>query len=109
MKKIYTLVLAALVAMSIVGCTATEAVPAKPKKVQNVQVFSAPNTDGKLTTKSIEAGFDAAKLSIAGNNDMNKPFAARFGKLHYKVYNLAMFVKVPKFWCTYSINNVYLV
>ena len=91
MKKIYALVLAALVAMSIVGCNATEAVPAKPKKVQNVQVFSAPNADGKLTTKSIEAGFDAAGLSIAGNNDMNKPFDLRFGKLHYKVYNLAMF------------------
>jgi len=91
MKKIYTLVLAALVAMSIVGCNATEAVPAKPKKVQNVQVFSVPNADGKITTKTVEKGFDAAGLSIAGNNDMNKPFATRFGKLHYKVYNLAMF------------------
>jgi uncharacterized protein (DUF302 family) len=92
MKKIYTLVLAALVAMSIVGCNAAEAVPAKPKKVQNVQVFSAPNADGKITTKTVEKGFDAVKLSVPGNNDMNKPFGTRFGKLHYKVYNLAMFV-----------------
>ena len=92
MKKIYALALAALVAMSIVGCNATQAAPAKPKKIQNVQVYVTPNTDGKITTKTVEAGFDAVGLGIAGNNDMNKPFATRFGKLHYKVYNLAMFV-----------------
>lgn len=92
MKKMYSLVIAALVALSIIGCNATEATPAKPKKIQNVQVFSAPNTDGAITTKTVEAGFDAVGLTIAGNNDMNKPFALRFNnKLHYKVYNLAMF------------------
>ncbi len=91
MKKIYALVVATLVALSIVGCNATEAVPAKPKKIQNVQVFSAPNSDGLITAKTVEKGFDAAGLSVAGNNDMNKPFSKRFGKLHYSVYNLAMF------------------
>lgn len=91
MKKIYSLVIAALVALSIVGCNATEATPAKPKKIQNVQVFTAPNADGAITVKTVEAGFDAVGLSIAGNNDMNKPFGLRFGKLHYKTYNLAMF------------------
>jgi uncharacterized protein (DUF302 family) len=90
-KKIYSLVIAALMAMSIVGCNGTDAAPAKPKKIQNVQVFSAPNADGAITAKTVEEGFDAVGLSIAGNNDMNKPFGLRFGKLHYKVYNLAMF------------------
>lgn len=95
MKKIYSIIVAALVALSIVGCNATEAAPAeslKPAKVQNVQVYVVPNNDGAITTKTVEASFDAAGLSIAGNNDMNKPFALRFNnKLHYKVYNLAMF------------------
>jgi len=90
-KKIYSLIIAAVMALTIVGCNATEATPAKPKKIQNVQVFSAPNADGAITTKTIEAGFDSVGLTIAGNNDMNKPFGLRFGKLHYKTYNLAMY------------------
>ena len=92
MKKIYTLVLAALVAMSIVGCNGADSAPAKPKKIQNVQVYTTPNADGKVTTKSIEAAFDSVGLSVPGNNDMNKPFSLRFKKTHYKTYNLAMFV-----------------
>ena len=93
MKKIYTLVMAALVAMSIVGCSAEVKAPVKPKKIQNVQVFSTPNSDGKVTTKSIEKAFDAVGLSVPGNNDMNKPFSQRFNNvLHYKVYNLAMYI-----------------
>jgi len=92
MKKIYSLLLAALVAMSIVGCNGEATAPAQPKKIQDVQVFSTPNADGKITAKSIEEAFDSVGLSVPGNNDMNKPFGTRFGKLHYKVYNLAMYV-----------------
>ena len=92
MKKIYTLILAALVAMSIVGCNSEPKVPAKPKKVQNVQVYSTPNTDGSVTTKSIETAFDSVGLSVPGNNDMNKPFKTRFNKTHYKTYNLGMYI-----------------
>ncbi|MDF1883424.1 hypothetical protein JHD49_05660 [Sulfurimonas sp. SAG-AH-194-C21] len=92
MKKIYSLMIVALMAMSVVGCGATNVTPAKPKKIQDVQVFSTPNADGKVTIKSIEAAFDGVGLEIPGNNDMNKPFGKRFGKLHYKIYNLAMFI-----------------
>ncbi|QSZ42948.1 hypothetical protein GJV85_12800 [Sulfurimonas aquatica] len=92
MKKIISLIMAALVALSIVGCSSAEATPAKPKKIQDVQVFSTPNADGKITTKTIEKAFDSVGLSVPGNNDMNKPFSQRFPKLHYKVYNLAMYV-----------------
>jgi len=91
MNKIYSFIIAAIAAIAIVGCNSAEAIPAKPVKVQNVQVFSAPNADGAINVKTIEAGFDAVGLTIAGNNDMNKPFGLRFGKLHYKTYNLAMF------------------
>lgn len=92
MKKISSLIIAALVAMSIVGCNTGTPTPAKPKKLQDVQVFSTPNADAKVTTKTIEAAFESVGLSVPGNNDMNKPFKTRFGKLHYKVYNLAMYV-----------------
>jgi len=83
--------MAAFVALSIVGCNASETAPAKPEKIQNVQVFSAANAEGTITAKTVEAAFDATGLTIAGNNDMNKPFSLRFKKTHYSVYNLAMF------------------
>ena len=86
MKIVYKLLVAALMALSVIGTTASAA--AKP----NVQVFTSANKDGKITAKSIEDAFDATGLSVPGNNDMNKPFSKRFKKTHYKVYNLAMFV-----------------
>ena len=92
MKKIYTLIMAAFMAMSIVGCNSEAATPTTPKKVQNVQVFTTANADGKVTTKTIENAFDLVGLSVPGNNDMNKPFKTRFNKTHYKTYNLAMYV-----------------
>jgi uncharacterized protein (DUF302 family) len=92
MKKIYALLIVALMAISIVGCNEAKVAPAKPKKIQDVQVFSTPNADASVTIKSIEAAFDGVGLEIPGNNDMNKPFSKRFGKLHYKIYNLAMFI-----------------
>ena len=61
------------------------------KSVQSVQVFSADNKDGKITTKSIDEAFIKSGLFIDGNNDMNKPFSLRFKKTFYKTYNLAMF------------------
>jgi len=106
-KKTYTLIMATLVALSIVGCNRAYLAPAKPKKPQDVQVFTTNNKDGKVTTKTIEDAFDSVGLSVPGNNDMNRPFKTRFGKVHYRVYNLAMYVnnditykiikKYPKF------------
>jgi uncharacterized protein (DUF302 family) len=91
-KKIYTLILAALVAMSVIGCNGASSAPEKPKVIQDVQVFTAANADGKITTKSIEDAFDSVGLSVPGNNDMNKPFNLRFKKTYYKTYNLAMYI-----------------
>jgi len=106
-KKTYSLVFAVLTAFLIVGCSAFKSVPATPKKSQDVQVYTTPNKDGKITAKTIEDTFESVGLSVPGNNDMNKPFKSRFGKVHYKIYNLAMFVnndlsykilkKYPKF------------
>ena len=92
MKKIYTLVVAALVAISAIGCNGATSAPAKPKVVQDVQVYTTANADDKVSTKSIEDAFDSVGLSVPGNNDMNKPFSMRFKKTHYKTYNLAMYI-----------------
>lgn len=89
MKKVYTLAITLLALMSITGCSLVSSEVEKPKKVQDVQVYSV--TDSKISSKTIEAAFDAAGLTIAGNNDMNKPFSQRFPKLHHKNYYLAMF------------------
>jgi len=92
MTKLYSLVIATFIALSILNCNAMEIAPAKTSNNQDVQVYSAPNADQSITVKTVEKGFDAVGLSIAGNNDMNKPFALRYkNKLHYKVYNLAIF------------------
>ncbi|NPA60311.1 MAG: hypothetical protein GXO30_07640 [Epsilonproteobacteria bacterium] len=82
MKKIYIMFLVALT-------LSTNLLMAK--SIQNVQVFSADNKDGKITTKSIDEAFEKSGLFIDGNNDMNKPFSLRFKKTFYKTYNLAMF------------------
>jgi uncharacterized protein (DUF302 family) len=60
--------------------------------VENIQVFSSPNSDKKITPKSIETAFNQAGLTILGNNNMNKPFLQRFENKHYEIYNLAMFM-----------------
>ncbi|WP_457750104.1 hypothetical protein [Sulfurimonas sp.] len=107
MNKIYALIMAVLTVLSIVGCNGAYSTPIKAKKLQDVQIFTSKNEDKKITTKTIEDAFDSLGLSVPGNNDMNKPFKTRFGKVHYKIYNLAMYVnnditykiikKYPKF------------
>ncbi|MDF1876149.1 hypothetical protein JHD48_10435 [Sulfurimonas sp. SAG-AH-194-I05] len=101
MRKIYSVLLATILAFTIVGCegkssgddkaTSVKAVSKVVKKMQDVQVFSVANADGTITPKTIEAAFDATGLTVDGNNNMNKPFSQRFPKLHYKEYFLAMF------------------
>ena len=98
MKKLYSLLIAALVAVVMTACGASDQAskPAKkaefkPDTPQSVQVFSAKNTDGKITPKTIGAAFTATGLKMGGNNNMNKPFELRFKKTHYETYHLAMF------------------
>ena len=87
MKKIYSLLLATFVATVMLSSTTLSA-----KVVQSVQVYTTDNSDGKVTAKSIAAVFNETGLSVSANNDMNNPFGKRFPKLHYKVYNLAVFM-----------------
>ena len=80
------------ITLFFVGCTQTQT----PKKIvsatttQDVQIFTSKNS--ALTPQSIEDAFVRANLNVIGNNNMNKPFVKRFGKVHYATYNLAMFM-----------------
>ena len=91
MKKMYSVLVAVFVAITMLGCNAAAAKPAKPDVAQSVQVMSSNNSDGKITTKTIEKAFNDTGLNVSANNDMNNPFGKRFPSLHYKVYNLAVF------------------
>ena len=58
---------------------------------QNLQVFSVDNANGKINAKSIEKAFTASGAVVDVNNDMNSIFSKRYGKVHHKKYNLAIF------------------
>ncbi|MEA1983231.1 MAG: DUF302 domain-containing protein, partial [Campylobacterota bacterium] len=68
---------------------------------EDIRILTVENTQGKITTKSIEKAFKANGFSIVGNNDMNKAFEGRFGKdfpnagKDFNMYRL-MFVNNPK-------------
>ncbi len=80
MKLIKGLLIALLV---VTGLTAAD------KTFKNdVRVWQADNSDGKITPQTIEEAFKKAGFVIAANNDMNFPFKRDFGKTHMDVYNL---------------------
>lgn len=54
----------------------------------NVQILTATNIDGKITTKTIEAAFEKAGFFINDNRDMLPPFITNFKTVDYDVYNL---------------------
>jgi len=58
---------------------------------QNIQIFSVDNTKGTHNAKSIEKAFNTSGLVVDVNNDMNSIFSKRYGKVHHKNYNLAIF------------------
>ena len=58
---------------------------------QNLQIFSVANSNAKINAKSIEAAFNASGVTVDVNNDMNSIFSKRYGNVHHKQYNLAIF------------------
>jgi len=100
MRKIYTFTIATLVAFFMFGCNASEVKPFKPNKPQDIQIYSASNTDGSITKDTVESAFKKAGFSIDGNNNMNTPFKQRFkAGEDFKTYRL-MFVHNPKLVAT---------
>lgn len=94
MKYALKILLVFTLFISFVGCAQTPKQIDKPviNKIQDVQIFTSKNTNNTLSAKSIEAAFESVGLSVLGNNDMNKPFQARFGRTYYMHYNLAMYI-----------------
>lgn len=91
MKNVYKAVLIAFLAVGTMAYSAVKTKAVELNKGQSVQVFSAPNADGAITTKTIDEAFEKSGLAMGGDNNMNSPFEKRFGHVHYKTYNLAMF------------------
>ncbi len=95
MRKVYSLLFAVIATLTMIGCGSlepkVEAKAVAPEKVQSVQVYTADNTDGKITPESISAAFRSVGLPVPGNNNMNSPFKLRFNNTYYNTYNLAMF------------------
>jgi len=60
-------------------------------ETQNIQIFSVDNAKGVINAKSIEKAFNDSGVVVDVNNDMNSIFSKRYGKVHHKNYNLAIF------------------
>jgi len=73
-----------LIAVLLTGATANEA-------AQDIQVFTADNSKGKITPETIEAAFKKAGFYISANRDMNGPFKKQFKETRFDVYNLFTF------------------
>ena len=73
-----------LIAVMLTGSTAQEA-------TQDIQVFTADNSNGKITPETIEAAFKKAGFYISANRDMNGPFKKQFKETTFDVYNLFTF------------------
>ena len=91
MKNIFKAMLISLLAIGTMANAEAKTKAVELNKGQSVQVYSAPNTNGAITTKTIDDAFEKSGLPMGGDNNMNSPFEKRFGKVHYKTYNLAMF------------------
>lgn len=55
---------------------------------QDIQIYTADNSNGKITGASIEKAFADAGFVISGHNDMNIAFKGKFQKTNHKMYRL---------------------
>ena len=85
MKRIMTIFMGAFLALGMSACCAST-----PSE-QNLRIFSVDNTKGSLNAKSIEKAFNASGVAVDVNNNMNSIFEKRYGLVHHKAYNLAIF------------------
>ena len=82
MKKISMIFIGAFLALSASVCSANS---------QNLQIFSVDNSKGAINAKTVEKAFGDVGVIVDVNNDMNSIFSKRYGKVHHKNYNLAIF------------------
>jgi uncharacterized protein (DUF302 family) len=60
---------------------------------QDIEVFTSPNKDGNITTKTIEEVFTKAGFFVSANRDMNVPFKKQFKETSFDTYTLFTFYK----------------
>jgi uncharacterized protein (DUF302 family) len=96
------LILKGMLCASLVvsGVLAKEVVKVETKKVEvsqvtsaDIEVITSENSDGKVTTKSIEEAFIKAGFIVSANRDMNGPFKMQFKESGFDIYNLFTFYK----------------
>ena len=68
-------------------------VMAQESATADIEIFTSENTDGKITTASIENAFKEAGFTISANRDMNGPFVKQFKESGFDIYNLFTFYK----------------
>ncbi|MFT5659927.1 MAG: hypothetical protein ACI9TV_000560 [Sulfurimonas sp.] len=85
MKKILTVFIGAFLVLGMSACCAS------PADTQNLRIFSVENSKGAINAKSIEKAFNASGVVVDVNNNMNSIFEKRYGFIHHKAYNLAIF------------------
>ncbi len=87
-------------AVKKVAENAAQTVKKEVKKVANtatastnddIRIYQADNSDGKITPETIQKAFEKAGFYMAANNSMNFPFKRDFNNTYYDVYNLAAF------------------
>jgi uncharacterized protein (DUF302 family) len=94
MMKLSAIFLGFFLALGLTACSAAKPDMSAVKKTgtennQDIRIFTVENSDGKITGATVEKAFEETGFAIDGNNDMNKPFLARFGGTYYPVYRLA--------------------
>lgn len=90
-----------LCASLVVSSTyAKEAIAVEAKKVEtskvissDIEIITSENSNGKITTKSIEEAFVKAGFIVSANRDMNGPFKMQFKESGFDTYNLFTFYK----------------
>ena len=82
MRKISAIIVGAFLMLGASFLSASE---------QNLQIFSTDNTKGTIDAKSVQKAFDESGVVVDVNNDMNSIFSKRYGSVHHKNYNLAIF------------------
>ena len=82
MRKFYVMIIGAFLMLGASVLSASE---------QNLQIFSVDNANGAINAKTIEKAFAESGVIVDVNNDMNSIFSKRYGSVHHKKYNLAIF------------------
>ena len=87
-----------VVSLLITGVTAKDSNTTTKKEAiavptTDIQIFTTPNSDGKITAKTIGEAFTKAGFFISANRDMNGPFIKQFKESDFQTYNLFTFYK----------------